>query len=64
MLSWKSHDLLEVGEDDEADDQGHNGQAVTHHGQVEETDGELHRQQNGLFINIYLYLNIYELATY
>ena len=41
----KSHDSLEVGKDDETDDQGHNGQAVTHHGQVVETDGKLHRKK-------------------
>lgn len=32
---------LEVGEDDQTDDQGHNGQDVTHHSQVVETDGKL-----------------------
>lgn len=32
---------LEVGEDDEADDQRDDGQAVTHHGQVVQTDGKL-----------------------
>lgn len=42
----KSHDSLEVGEDDQTDDQGHNGQAMTHHSQVVETDGKLHGQTN------------------
>lgn len=44
---------LEVGEDDQTDDQGDNRQAVTHHSQVVQTDGKLQGQKNGVFmINI------------
>lgn len=41
MIHKESPDSLEVGEDDQTDDQGDNGQAVTNHGQVVETDGKL-----------------------
>lgn len=37
-------DLLEIRENDQTDDQGHDRQTMTHHGQVVETDGELQGQ--------------------
>lgn len=37
----KRQHSLEVGEDDQTDDEGHNGQGVTDHGQVVQTDSKL-----------------------
>lgn len=36
-----SRDLLKVGEDDQTDDQGNDREAMSHHGQVVETEGKL-----------------------
>ena len=41
----KASNSLEVGEDDQRDDQGDDGQGVTHHGQVVQTHGKLQGQR-------------------
>lgn len=44
MKTKEAHHSLEVGEDDETDDQGDNRKTVTDHGEVVETDGKLQEQ--------------------
>lgn len=52
-----SCDSLEVGEDDQTDDQGNNGKTVTHHGHVVDTDGKLQEK------NSFTMMNLNELIT-
>lgn len=45
--SEKNDHSLEVGKDDETNKEGHDGQAVTHHGHVVETECHLQEEKGG-----------------
>lgn len=45
-----TRDLLEIRENDQTDDQGHDRETMTYHGQVVETDGKLQGQSTTLYI--------------
>lgn len=50
----KNDNSLEVGKDDERNKEGHDGQAVTHHGHVVETECQLQAEKVLWFIRVYL----------
>lgn len=54
MAILKNYHSLEVGKDDETNKEGHNGQAVTHHGHVVETECHLQAEKVLWFIRVYL----------
>lgn len=44
-MRWKHQHSLEVGKDDETNKQGHDGQTVTHHGHVVESERHLQAEK-------------------